>query len=100
MSFLDSFETSANVVADEACEVEVIDGSHVEDLIEKQPGFAGRFYRSIAEILSQRLRETTIDGIAEYSWGGKTEPLDEPAIDSAEGWIGGSPLRDETEGFS
>ena len=98
MSFLDNFETSAGVIADQACEVEVIDSSHVQALIENHPGFAGRFYRSIAEILSQRLRQTSIDGIAEYSWGGMPEVSDESELDPSGDWSGGSPLRDDFGG--
>ena len=61
------------------------------------PGFYGRFYHSLAEILSARLRETNEVGIAEYAWGGRL--LDSPEAPAEGGeattdWGGGSPLRD------
>lgn len=98
MSFLEGAGASASVVADRDCEVDVIDGRHVEALIEADSGFYGRFYQSIAEILSARLREANEVGIAEYSWGGRVV---ESALDAADedgvgpGWGGGSPLRDD-----
>jgi len=98
MSFLEGAGASASVVADQDCEVDVIDGRHVEALIETDPGFHGRFYQSIAEILSARLRETNEVGIAEYSWGGRVvEPEPDSAADDGArpGWGGGSPLRDD-----
>lgn len=60
MGFVEGFVASADVVADEAVEVDVISASHVTKLSRTDPAFAGRFYHSLAEILSQRLRETTV----------------------------------------
>jgi len=77
MSFLEGYAASASVVAAEPCDVMCFDGHAVEAMIKADSGFAARFYRSLAEILSRRLRETTIEGIAEYSWGG--EPVEEGA---------------------
>ena len=96
MSFLEGFEASASVVADSACTVHVIDGKEVEEMIEADPGFYGRFYHSLALTLSQRLRETTVDGIAEFSWGGRpAEPAAAAQEAESPGWGGGSPIRDE-----
>lgn len=74
MSFLEGYAASASVIAAEPCEVICFDGHSVEAMIKADSGFAARFYRSLAEVLSRRLRETTIEGIAEYSWGG--EPVE------------------------
>ncbi len=81
MSFLEGYSASASVVAAEPCEVTVLEGQRVEALLEADAGFAARFYRSLAEILSRRLRQTTVDGIAEFSWGGRV--LDESAYAGA-----------------
>ena len=44
------------VVALDACEVRVIDGVHVQRLIESVPGFGTRFYRMLALQLAQEIR--------------------------------------------
>jgi CRP-like cAMP-binding protein len=73
MSYVDGAPTSAAVIADVATRVRVIDEATVNGLIKKDPGFAGRFYRSIAVILAERLRLTSmhldylIEGIDFYS---------------------------------
>ena len=92
MGFIEGAPASATIVADGPTRVEVIDVAHVQSLIARDPGFHGRFYQSLAKILSRRLRETTVQSIAEYSWGGDTFPSLE---DTEGGWTGGSPLRDE-----
>ena len=71
MSFVEGYSASASVVADEDCEVAVIEGDAVDRLIAADDRFAARFYRSLAEVLSQRLRRTTAEGVAEFSWGGR-----------------------------
>ena len=60
MSFVDGAPTSARVVADEPARLRVIDEAMVEDLTKKDPSFAGRLYRSIAAILVERLRATSM----------------------------------------
>jgi len=85
MSFLEGYAASASVIAAEPCDVMCFDGHLVEALIKVDNGFGARFYRSLAEVLSNRLRETTIEGIAAYSWGG--EPVDQ------------APVGDEEEAF-
>ena len=93
MSFVEDFGASASVLAQSATEVAIIDEAHVEALKARAPEFYGQFYHSLAEILSRRLRETTVRGIAEYSWGGAAEEtLPRPA--SLDDWGGGSPLRE------
>ena len=73
MGFVEGFVASADVVASEPVEVDVVAAATVATLSEQDPGFAGRFFHSLAEILSHRLRETTVKGVAEFAWGG-TDP--------------------------
>jgi CRP/FNR family transcriptional regulator, cyclic AMP receptor protein len=68
MSFVDGAPTSAKVVADEPTTVRVINRETVNNLVEKDPGFAGRLYRSIAAILVERLRVTSMHLAADNPW--------------------------------
>ena len=61
MSFIDGAPTSARVVALEPTRVRVIHEATVDDLTRIDPGFAGRLYRSIAAILVERLRQTSLN---------------------------------------
>jgi len=61
MSFVDSGRTSARVVAREPTEVRIIDTGVLERFEETDPTFASRFYRSIAAILVERLRTTSLN---------------------------------------
>jgi CRP-like cAMP-binding protein len=73
MSYVDGAPTSARVIADEPTRLRVIDEATVDNLIKTDPSFAGRLYRSIATILAERLRLTSmhldylIEGIDFYS---------------------------------
>ncbi len=69
MSFVDGAPTSARVVADEPARLRVIDEAMVDDLTKKDPSFAGRLYRSIAAILVERLRATSMHFSLDQSWG-------------------------------
>lgn len=60
MSFVDGAPTSARVVADEPTRLRVIDEATVDNMIKIDPSFAGRLYRSIAAILVERLRLTSM----------------------------------------
>jgi CRP-like cAMP-binding protein len=60
MSFVDGAPTSARVVADEPTRLRVIDEATVDNMIRIDPSFAGRLYRSIAAILVERLRLTSM----------------------------------------
>ena len=99
MGFVEDFEASASVVAEGPCTVETIDDEHVLALAREDAGFAGRFYHSIAELLSRRLRATSVQALSEFSWGtgsfarGEAGAVEEP---ETSGWGGGSPLRDAT----
>jgi CRP-like cAMP-binding protein len=68
MSFVDNAPTSAKVVADEATRIRVIDEQTVDHLVKKDPSFAGRLYRSIAAILVERLRLTSMHLSLDRSW--------------------------------
>ena len=94
MGFVEDFEASASVIADGDCRVDVIPGEYILKLLDPEPELAARFYHSIAEILSRRLRATTVAGVSEFSWGSGFEHASEPApSDSvATPWVGDSPL--------
>lgn len=96
MGFIEDFEASASVVADGGCEVDVIPGDFIHELLAPDPEFSARFYHSIAELLSRRLRATTVAGVSEFSWGSGFEHVAEPAPAQPEtaDWGGGSPLRE------
>lgn len=97
MGFVEDHGASASVVADGPCVVDVIGDDHVLKMTQTDPDFAGNFYRSIAELLSRRLRATSVQALSEFSWGtgsfshGRDEPVEEEQTPS---WSGGSPLRD------
>jgi CRP-like cAMP-binding protein len=60
MSFVEGQAASATVIAgDEEVLAFVITHQHIATLMSQNPAFAARFYQSLAEILSRRLRETT-----------------------------------------
>jgi CRP-like cAMP-binding protein len=73
MSFVDAGPTSASVVAEEPTRLRVIDEATVDRMTKADPAFSGRLFRSIAAILSERLRltsmhvDTLIAGIDYYS---------------------------------
>lgn len=69
MSFVDGTPTSARVVADEPTRLRVIDTATVDNLTSSDPSFAGRLYRSIAAILAERLRLTSMRAYGDQSWG-------------------------------
>ncbi len=63
MSFVDGERTSARVVAREVTQVRIVDMGVVDNLNEVDPTFASRLYRSIAAILVNRLRTTSLDRV-------------------------------------
>ena len=72
MSFVEGQAASASVVAgDEEVLVFIIHHDHISTLMGQNPAFAARFYQSLAEILSRRLRETTnlVQKDAAAVWG-------------------------------
>lgn len=56
MSFLEDSTASAAVVADEPVVLERFDRLHLLSLLQADPGFAARFYQSLAVLLARRLR--------------------------------------------
>ena len=99
MGFVEDFPASASVVARGRCQVDVIGDQDIRDLIARDPLFAGRFYQSVASVLSRRLRATTVDALSEFSWGTgfAPDPGQEPPSAPLPGWGGGSPLRGNEE---
>jgi CRP-like cAMP-binding protein len=69
MSFVDGAPTSAKAVADEPTRLRVIDEAVVDSLAKIDPSFSGRLYRSIAAILVERLRLTSMHLSLDKSWG-------------------------------
>jgi extracellular factor (EF) 3-hydroxypalmitic acid methyl ester biosynthesis protein len=73
MSYVDGAPTSARVIADSHTRLRVLDEAAIHKLTQADPSFAGRLYRSIAAILAERLRmtsmhmDTLIEGIDFYS---------------------------------
>ncbi|MGC1450997.1 MAG: cyclic nucleotide-binding domain-containing protein [Candidatus Sulfotelmatobacter sp.] len=57
ISFLDELPATANVVAREAVEAYYLDRPTLQSMFELYPHLGSRFYRSLASILSRRLRE-------------------------------------------
>ncbi|MGD8379566.1 MAG: cyclic nucleotide-binding domain-containing protein [Gammaproteobacteria bacterium] len=58
MSFIENQPAGASVVAEEATQALLISHDYIAAIIKQNPGFFGRFYQSLAAILSRRLRET------------------------------------------
>jgi extracellular factor (EF) 3-hydroxypalmitic acid methyl ester biosynthesis protein len=59
MSFIEAEPASTSVVAAETVGALLITHQQVQEIIQQNPGFFGRFFQSLAYILSQRLRATT-----------------------------------------
>ena len=56
VSFVDKRKTVARITADTAAVVAVLDEQVLNDKIETDTAFAGRFYRAVASVLAFRLR--------------------------------------------
>jgi CRP-like cAMP-binding protein len=59
MAFLESDAASASVVAENEAEVDVLDLPEVQRIFGLYPHLQARFYKSLALVLSQRLRSTS-----------------------------------------
>jgi extracellular factor (EF) 3-hydroxypalmitic acid methyl ester biosynthesis protein len=59
MSFLESTMASASVIADNDVTAQALSVSDLNEIFESFPHLAARFYRSVAVVLSNRLRETS-----------------------------------------
>lgn len=78
MSFVEGIEASASVVAEVPVEVYRIDGDYINSLLMTNPSLFGRFYKSLVEIVSHRLRETSMLAVTPQ-W----EPRNAPGLDVA-----------------
>jgi CRP-like cAMP-binding protein len=56
MGFVEPAPASASIVAQDDVAIEVIDGEALQSVMASEPGFAVRFYHSLAIILMRRLR--------------------------------------------
>ena len=68
MSFVDGAATSARVVANAPTQLRMIDTNIVDNLSEVDPTFGSRLYRSLAAILVERLRLTSMDLLIQKPW--------------------------------
>ena len=68
MSFVDGAPTSARVVANVPTKLRMIDTAIVDNLSEVDPTFGTRLFRSIAAILVERLRLTSMDLLIRKPW--------------------------------
>jgi extracellular factor (EF) 3-hydroxypalmitic acid methyl ester biosynthesis protein len=68
MSFIDGAATSARVVANAPTQLRMIDTGIVDNLSEVDPTFGSRLYRSLAAILVERLRLTSMDLFIQKPW--------------------------------
>ena len=59
MSFLENAAASTNVIADVPCRIDIVERDAIYELLADRPGFAGRFFQSLATLLSVRLRRTS-----------------------------------------
>lgn len=61
ISFVDGAPTSARVVAREPTQVRILTPELVSNLDQPDPTFGHRFYKSLAAILADRLRKTSLN---------------------------------------
>jgi CRP-like cAMP-binding protein len=67
MAFLEDSTATAAVVAKDDIEVDAIRADELRQLVAAFPGFGARFYRSLAVILAQRLRQTSKELLREMT---------------------------------
>jgi CRP-like cAMP-binding protein len=67
MAFLGDRTATAAVVAKDEVEVDAILAEDLRQLVAVFPGFGARFYRSLAVILAQRLRQTSRELLREMT---------------------------------
>ncbi|HEV3257776.1 MAG TPA: cyclic nucleotide-binding domain-containing protein [Gemmataceae bacterium] len=90
MSYLENQGASSSVLAAGPCTVDVIEREHVYGLLGSVPGLAGRFFQSLATLLSRRLRRTNV--LLEQSF--ERRPAARPHLRRT-GRLGGEPLPPE-----
>jgi CRP/FNR family transcriptional regulator, cyclic AMP receptor protein len=59
MSFLEIAAASTNVIADVPCRIDMVERDAIYALLAGRPGFARRFFQSLATLLSVKLRRTS-----------------------------------------
>ncbi|MBI3965131.1 MAG: cyclic nucleotide-binding domain-containing protein [Chloroflexi bacterium] len=59
MGFVENTSASASVIAQEDSEVDVVEDANLQSLLATVPGFAVRFFQSLAISLARRLRSTS-----------------------------------------
>ena len=64
MNFLQGFNVTASVVANDKVELDVVNADVIDELIAKDEGIFGRFYQSLAYIFCTRLRDITLRGFS------------------------------------
>lgn len=64
MSFLEETGASASVVAQGSVELHVLEAADLQGLLESDAALAANFYRSLAHMLSQRLRHSTAEFVS------------------------------------
>jgi extracellular factor (EF) 3-hydroxypalmitic acid methyl ester biosynthesis protein len=68
MSFVDGAVTSARVIAHAPTRLRMIDMAVVDNLSEVDPTFGARLFRSLAAMLAERLRLTSMDVLLRKPW--------------------------------
>lgn len=96
MALLEESAASASVIAEEPLVVELFERAHVDALLQSDPAFSARFYRSISVHLSRRLRERSqlfAQGRAQASRAHSprlgqitARQLPRPLVDGVEAW--------------
>ncbi|MBA2654084.1 MAG: cyclic nucleotide-binding domain-containing protein [Gammaproteobacteria bacterium] len=61
MSLIEKQGASGTVVCNTACKVAILTADELQHLEDTVPNFAGRFYQSLAYLLSVRLREANVN---------------------------------------
>ena len=74
MSFLENAAASTNVIADVPCRIDIVEREAIYELLAGRPGFAGRFFQSLATLLSDRLRQRSALLEAALSMPSGSEP--------------------------
>jgi extracellular factor (EF) 3-hydroxypalmitic acid methyl ester biosynthesis protein len=74
LSFLENAAASADVIADVPCRIDVVEREAIYELLAGRPGFARRFFQSLATLLSLRLRRTSALLDAALSMPSGSEP--------------------------
>jgi len=76
IGFVEDAPASASVMAQERCEVDVIEGDALQSLIAAEPGFAARFFHSLAVSLARRTRSGDVARMAaEVSAAARVNPF-------------------------